>query len=278
MNNGRIVVLVENRVDRRRLMAEHGLSFWIELGGRRILFDTGQGNVLVNNARHLGVSLDEVDGVVISHGHYDHTGGLSNVLSGSRVIPVFVHPDAFEPKFKRNADGTVSNVGIPSRAERRLRDKADLRWVKEPIEVFGGLHLTGPVPRNSDFEDVGGAFFKDEVCTEPDELVDDQAAFVDTASGIVVILGCAHSGTINTLRYIQSLTNNRPLRTVIGGTHLLSASPDRLDRTVSELRRLGVRRLFPCHCTGLAATVRLWNEFPGGCAACSVGTLVELSE
>jgi len=126
----------------------------------------------------------------------------------------------------------------------------------------------------AEFEDTGGAFFKDRSCAEPDDLVDDQVAFLETEAGTVVILGCAHAGVINTLRHIQSLTNGRPIHIVIGGMHLLNASSERMDNTVAELRRLDVQHLLPCHCTGLAAMARLWNEFPGRCTACPVGTVV----
>ena len=148
--------------------------------------------------------------------------------------------------------------------------------VAAPTQVTERLRLTGPVPRRTDFEDTGGAFFLDEACTQPDPIVDDQAAFVETALGTVVILGCAHSGIVNTLWHIHELTDGRPIHTVIGGTHLVRASAERMDRTVAELRRLNIARLLPCHCTGFPAQVRLWNEFPERCAVCPTGTVVEI--
>jgi 7,8-dihydropterin-6-yl-methyl-4-(beta-D-ribofuranosyl)aminobenzene 5'-phosphate synthase len=146
--------------------------------------------------------------------------------------------------------------------------------VTEPTRLTDRLWLTGPVPRRTDFEDTGGAFFLDEACTRPDPLADDQAVFVETSFGTVVILGCAHAGIINTLWRIRELTGNRPIHTVIGGTHLVNASPERLDRTVAELRRLDIQRLLTCHCTGFSSQVRLWNEFPGRCAICPTGSAI----
>jgi len=275
MADGRITVLVENTAGGRGLLAEHGLSFWIELDGKRILFDTGQGKVLRGNARRLGIRLETMDGIVLSHGHYDHTGGLRDVLCSARRVALYAHPAAFRPKYARNRDGTARDVGMSALDEQIVRELAELVWVEGPTEVCEGLQLTGPVPRTTDFEDTGGAFFKDRDCTEPDDLVDDQAAFVETSAGTVVILGCAHAGVINTLRHVQTLTDSRSIHTVIGGMHLLNASPERMDKTVTELRRLDVRRLLPCHCTGFAAMARLWNEFPGRCTAGPVGTVVE---
>jgi 7,8-dihydropterin-6-yl-methyl-4-(beta-D-ribofuranosyl)aminobenzene 5'-phosphate synthase len=276
MTDQRITVLVENTAGGRGLLAEHGLSFWIELGHKRILFDTGQGNVLSGNASRLGIQLELADAIVLSHGHYDHTGGLGDALQGVGRPKVYAHPAAFAPKFARNTDGTARDIGISCLGPQDVRERAEFVRVEGPTEVCEGLRLTGPVPRTTDFEDTGGAFFRDKDCTEPDDLIDDQAAFVDTPAGTVVILGCAHAGVINTLRHIQTLTNGRPIRTVIGGMHLLNANPERMDKTVAELRRLDVQRLLPCHCTGLGAVARLWHEFPGRCAACPVGAVVEV--
>jgi 7,8-dihydropterin-6-yl-methyl-4-(beta-D-ribofuranosyl)aminobenzene 5'-phosphate synthase len=278
MGHWRIVVLVENTAGGRGLLGEHGVSFWIELGSRRILFDTGQGHVLSGNARRLGIPLERTDAVVLSHGHYDHTGGLGDVLQSAGRTRVYAHPAAFTPKYARGLDGTIREIGSPWLDERKVREKAELVWTEGPTQIFEGLHLTGPVPRLTDFEDTGGPFFTDKDCTQPDELVDDQAAFLQTTVGTAVILGCAHAGIVNTLRYVQTLTDNRPIHTVIGGMHLLSASQDRMDQTMAELRRLDVQRLLPCHCTGPAAVARLWKEFPGRCLPCPVGTVVDLKE
>jgi 7,8-dihydropterin-6-yl-methyl-4-(beta-D-ribofuranosyl)aminobenzene 5'-phosphate synthase len=276
MAEGRITVLVENTAGGRGLLGEHGLSFWIEWNDKRFLFDTGQGHVLLNNARRLGIALENMDAVVLSHGHYDHIGGLGEVLRNSRATIVYAHPAAFEAKYARNPDGSARDVGMPGLDEEMIRDMAELVLVEEPVKLCCGLHLTGPVPRTTDFEDTGGAFFKDCACVEPDPLVDDQAAFVETPAGTIVILGCAHAGVINTLRYVQELTDGRGIHTVLGGMHLRHAGPERMDKTVGELRRLNVQRLLPCHCTGFEAAARMWSEFPGRCASCPVGSVVDV--
>ena len=135
--------------------------------------------------------------------------------------------------------------------------------------------VTGPVPRVTDFEDTDDPFFLDPHCQHPDPLMDDQALFFDSPEGTVIVLGCAHAGVINTLQYVRQLTGNRPVHALIGGMHLLRASKERLSRTIEELRVCDVRVIAPAHCTGIPATVELWNAFPGRCVPCRVGDRFE---
>jgi len=112
MADGRITVLVENTAGGRGLLGEHGLAFWIEWNGKHILFDTGQGHVLLSNTKRLGIRFDHLDAVALSHSHYDHTGGLGDVLRNSRGTTVYAHPAAFEAKYARNPDGSAREVGM----------------------------------------------------------------------------------------------------------------------------------------------------------------------
>ncbi len=276
MSTIRITVLVENTARGPGLLAEHGLAYWIEYDDHRILLDSGQGGVLMSNAYKLRIRLTEIDALVLSHGHYDHTGGVAEALKTSQSVAVYAHPAAFAEKFIRHKDGTAREIGMPYLSDKAIRDSRNrLVATHQPIAVFRALSATGPIPRATDFEDTGGPFFLDEACTQHDSLEDDQSVFFDTTAGTIVLLGCAHSGVINTLHYIRQLTNNRPIHSVIGGMHLIGASPRRIARTVEELGKIGVERLAPAHCTGIPATVALWNAFPGRCQSCPVGTRFE---
>lgn len=276
MRNLRITVLVENTASGEGLIAEHGLSVWMETAQGRYLFDTGQGSALGHNTDRLGIPLERTDAVILSHGHYDHTGGLHRVLGVKDRPTIYAHPAAFEHKYARDIDGSSREIGMPPQAKDPARSTADIRWVRVPTKISNGLFITGPVPRGNDYEDTGGPFFADAGCLTPDELPDDQAVFLDTPVGIVVVLGCAHAGVINTLQYIKGLTGNSRIRAVMGGMHLLAAGRDRMDKTIAGLKDLAVQELFPAHCTGRDAVERLYREFPQRCFPFSSGTVLKL--
>jgi 7,8-dihydropterin-6-yl-methyl-4-(beta-D-ribofuranosyl)aminobenzene 5'-phosphate synthase len=189
---------------------------------------------------------------------------------------VYLHPAALGVKYASNAQGISREIGIPFPAHQALRRQGH-RVVKteSPTAIADGLMVTGSVPRVTDFEDTGGRFFVDAACSTPDCLSDDQSLFFETREGIVVLLGCAHSGVINTLRYISDLSGGKPIHAVIGGMHLANASPERISRTIEELGRLGVRLLSPAHCTGMRAAAAMWLAFPNNCVACHAGKVFE---
>lgn len=268
-----ITVLCDNNSLSAALEAEHGLSFHIATENGKILFDTGQSDVFLKNARSLHCPLEDLSAVVLSHGHYDHTGGL--VHSGDLLKKAihYFHPQLFIKRYRPADDGGAKEIGLPDPAANYLQSAA-LPFVHtlEPCEVLPGVHVTGTVPRHTPFEDRGGPFFLDPECTEADEIMDDQALWIDTEKGSVVLLGCAHAGTINTLDYIRDLTAGRPVHAVLGGMHLKSASEERMTATIRALRRYEIDLLAPCHCTGEGATSTLKEAFPHSFTDCAAGS------
>lgn len=279
MNPIRITMLVENTAKGRNIQGEHGLSYWIDTGVSRILFDTGQTpEVLFHNAKRLNIDLATVDTIVLSHGHYDHTGGLTQLLEHCQHPKLVLHPGALDQRFSRHANGSVADVGIPCELTLPyLQNAAEMVFSETKTQIADNLWVTGSVPRVTDYEDTGGDFYLDKACTKIDPIVDDQSIFFDTPDGMVVLLGCAHAGVINTLQYIRQITAGRPIHTVIGGMHLLYASQERMTQTVTALRELNIQRLAPTHCTGAKAAAQLWAEFPNQWQACPVSTTFNFS-
>lgn len=268
-NSFRLTVLVENTASGRGLLGEHGLSYLIETGDYRILFDTGQGLVLKHNANQLGISLQNLDAVVLSHGHYDHAGGLMALLDNdSQTTKLFLHPSALEPKFSNRGD-----IGSPIQNQATLEKQfSELIWTDKPTEIAPGVYVTGTIPRVDPLEDTGGNFWQDSQHEQVDLLLDDQALFLDVPEGLVVVLGCAHAGVINTLNYITQLTGKEKVYAVIGGMHLLNASPERLQATAEALTKYEVQLVGANHCTGMKAIAFLWYQLAERCIKCHVGT------
>ena len=267
-----IRVLIDNTVHRGGLTAEHGWSVWIETPEGGILFDTGQTSMCLQNARALGVPLENTRHIVLSHGHYDHTGGLVAAWEMAPLARLLLHPSAIQSKHVRDRDGSARSIGMPLPCIDAVNSRLDrVVWTERPVEIAPGVFVTGPIPRNSLDEDTGGAFFQDQACQVADPLMDDQAIYMRTPQGLVVVLGCAHAGVVNTLNWIEHLEPGVPVYALLGGMHLGQASRVRLSSTLDSLRSKSIARLHPAHCTGWRASMALAQAFPNAYAPCSVG-------
>lgn len=261
-----LTTLSENTAGRVGLLAEWGLSILVEVDNYKVLLDTGLDISAANNAAILSIDLSTVDKIAISHGHRDHTGGLRNILNrAGKEIEVIAHPDIWASKYSRTFSKKEQYAGIPFAREALESLGASFMLTEKPVWITDNILTTGVIPMHTEYEEVDSDLYvKQNGELRPDPLKDDLALIIKTEIGLVIILGCAHRGMINTIHHAQNLTGMELIHTVVGGTHLINASRERLDLTIAELKRLGVQRLGVSHCTGLPAASILFQEFGDG--------------
>ncbi|MCL4538514.1 MAG: MBL fold metallo-hydrolase [Bacteroidetes bacterium] len=274
-----VTVLVDNVAGGGPMLGEWGAAFLINTDKHQILLDTGGGLTLIGNARSLGVDLTRTEAIVISHGHGDHTGGLSAVLDDSGPVDLFVHPNVFETRYFKGESGAEA-YSFPFTRQETIQRVLNLVETEKPTVICEGVMVTGQIPRSNEYEDTGlrGVAYLDSGLTIDDPVLDDQAVFFRAPEGIVIILGCGHAGLVNTMDYVSKLTGEKRIYAVIGGTHLVSASPSRMQKTVEALRKYDVKKIMLSHCTGLRAYARLANTFPEKCSWPASGTVIEFGK
>ena len=243
-----ITILVDNNMS-PPWETEHGLSLAIRYGEQHILFDTGSGKALLSNLRTAGLAADSFTSLILSHGHYDHTGALADILPDFRGC-VYHAPGCTGPHWSLHPGMPPRNIAMPARDQEALQNYSCKKEITGFTEIAPGVWLTGPIPRESG-EDTGGPFFRDRDGKTTDLIEDEQAMLLGDGT---LIQGCCHAGIINTVRYCRKCVPHIPVKRIIGGLHLLHASPERLRETAEFLKTFEVT---PLHCTGESASLQL---------------------
>lgn len=274
---GKITILCENCVFRNvGAIAEHGWAVFIETDQGNFLFDTGQGKSIVNNTRYFNKDLSTIKGIIISHHHIDHTGGLLNVLEQIDKVKVYSHPDLFKSSYVID-EGKQRNIGIPFRREILESRGAQFEFNNSFREIVPDLMLSGEVPRLTEFEKGSKRFLlKTKEGYVQDLIFDDQTLIVNTEKGLIIILGCSHSGMINIINHIIDKTGQNHIRTIIGGTHLGPASEETKEKTIQALKKFDIEKIGVSHCTGLETSMRLFQEFGDRFFFCNVGSIIDI--
>ena len=267
--------------------AHHGLSLLItaHAGGERhtVLFDAGpEGDTLIRNAAILGVDFGTVEAVVLSHGHWDHGGGLVaavEAITGRRPgtpVPCFVHPGMFVQRGTRRPDGLlIPQAPVPT-PERLAAAGADVRSTREPQAIGGDLfHVSGEIPRVTRYETglPGHVRRTADGAWEPDPLIMDERSLAVRVKdrGVFVFSACSHAGIVNVLTHARATHEGLPLYGAMGGLHLSGSTEPIIPDTVADLKRFGLGFLAPGHCTGWRAMSHLAREIPEPLAPSAVG-------
>lgn len=269
----KLTVLTENTANKRGVLGEHGLSVLIEAQGKKLLFDTGQSGVYAHNAKRLGVRLDDIDAVILSHGHYDHAGGLEEFPD--TLPPVYVRREALEDKLCKNADRvSFRQIGIPwvshengePKTPGRIGDR--LHFTGEKEEIFPDIFVLGKIPAGRELS----LFWKQTAKgLVPDRMEDEQLLVVREKAGLSVFAGCAHAGILNCLSYVEANFSGEHIRFLLAGMHLRGCGKKEIEETVSRIGEYGIERIVPLHCTGLKAISMMQEAFGSACLAGEAG-------
>lgn len=275
-----ITILCENLVGKLIGSGEHGFSAFIETDHGRFLFDTGSGHSIISNSLILNRDLKTIGKIFLSHGHYDHTAGLPEVLKLKGRVDVHVHPHVFLDRIavlKENGKETKRFVGIPYKKAYLESLGANFIFNDDFLEVEKGIFLTGEVPRKTSFEKPDPRLFSEmEGKTTHDLFLDDQSLILDTDKGIVLILGCAHPGMINIIYHVINKMGKEKFHAILGGTHLDFLTPEQLEESVKALKKLEIEKIGVSHCTGMRAAFRLHQEFGDRFFYGCVGSVLEI--
>jgi len=272
-------IVCENTVGRPiAACGEHGFACLLQTSAGRWLFDTGSGETLLANLAALHLDPRNLDGIILSHGHYDHCGGLLTLLRQTGPRRVYAHPGIFSTRFW-SGQHEQRDISLPFSRHELEAAGAKFVFIKDFAELAPGIHFSGEIAREAALETgdphlVRRSDSGDSWTTDP--FADDAALAIDTDKGLVILLGCAHAGLINTVEMFRRNLGEPRIHAIVGGTHLGPASDEQFSATVDYLARLEFDRLGVSHCTGQIRSAQLYAKFPNKLFFANVGTTVKV--
>ena len=265
--------LIENKTETSDIVAEHGLSIYIEARGKKILFDAGASGLFAENAREMRVDLADVDFAVVSHGHYDHTSGMPVFCDINRKAPVYIHKNAFRRSYGyENGKMDEEQCGIEWTDAEKARLADRLIYTERPVYVTEDIGITGTVAVDEDFIPTEKFSYYDESgALVDDDMSHEQCLVIREPEGLYVFSGCSHRGVLNGIRACKNMFPGDRIAAVIAGMHLYSATDEDRKRVVDEIASEGLDMVIPVHCTGIDAICDLKAKLGKSCIVATAG-------
>lgn len=273
----KIHILVDDKVRRQGFVAEHGLSILIEVNNLKILFDLGATDIFQKNAHHKKLGLDNLDYVIISHGHYDHCDGLAN-LQPAPQTKILIQEAGLNEKYAKDKETGISRkIGLTNKKIICHNLKSNLVKINGDYKITDNIMLINNIPMSNDFEKIAEMFF----CSKNKEMkndffIDEQILVINSEKGLVVFSGCSHLGIINGLDSVKKHYPNVPIHALFAGMHLEKASESLINKTIEGLEKFDISFIYPLHCTGLMATAKLKMHFQERCLLVSTSDTIEI--
>lgn len=273
-------IICENTVGRPiSARGEHGFACLVQTPAANWLFDTGCGETLLSNMADLEHDARQIKGVILSHGHNDHCGGLFPLLKDIGARPVYAHPQVFAERFWQGQH-EQREISLPHSRAVLESVGADFNFIDSFTELAPGLYFSGAIPRLSSHETGDPHLVRRCESSQawgPDDFLDDAALGITSSKGLVVLLGCAHAGLINTVELFRSQLGNPRIHAIVGGTHLGPANDKQFSATLNYLAHLDFDRLGVSHCTGQIRSAQLYARFPNKVFFANVGTRMKVA-
>lgn len=276
-----MTILSENKTYREGIGAEHGLALYLETDEGTILYDAGSSDLFIRNAKKMKVDLQKVDFVVISHGHYDHTGGVPAFTKENWKAPIYVHEDAFRT-FYGTEDGKLDEepCGIRWRPEEQRAISTRIFKTSGITWLTPNLVISGTIPKHEGFVETETFYYLDDNgAMQKDEMTHEQflAIYDQTSKGVHVFSGCSHSGILSAILYAKTLFPGKQILTVTGGFHLYHTTAAERKPLINLLAGEPLKYLVPLHCTGMGAISDLMVALGDRCLPLGVGDAVQLA-
>lgn len=288
----KVSVLTENTVYKRGFLGEHGLSLFIETAEEKYLFDTGQSGVFLHNAEKLKIDLEKLNGIILSHGHYDHCGGMEYWSKKQKIdgnlkknAPIFINEKAFDEKYTKHlSNGMLRYIGVEDKEKiwKDLESSVKFIYTKEGCTtISNNVFLLSKIPYVTEFEPMSDGFWKKVFRKQTSEwivdtLEDEQLLVIRSEKGLCVFAGCAHPGIINCLRYVQTCFPKEHIYSLVAGMHLKACSASRLQATIQALKEIQLDIIVPLHCTGITAIAAIKEAMKETCVLGEVGKIISL--